>query len=389
MSRVFLGASLVLQQQALMANNFVAETVSTFKQQNEKNVPSVQDAARVVQETMRGGATQAQAAAAAAPSILAQGEQAAKQIAQQVETVTRGINAAAGSPIPANVIDTFVAVQKQAGEQVARVVHQLGAASQQQAADGFAAPSGADKYASDALYGRMHVNKSAPAQEYGSTSSVFGESAAQPSAAPADPLPLLPQAGSGVAAANRLVSDAVHGAQKAVNQAAEDVNGMVNSAAEVASAATAAAATAASAAATSAATTAAAAAVSVATNNGTHTFNTFSDFKPRERTVPSSPLARIAGFSQIASSIILGTIKDKVTGVFAGDAHAASAAAPHSVDTRSAAERANGGASTPLVDRATATMSSGAASATPAASASSSSSRPHPVVNSFLSEANT
>lgn len=387
MSRVFLGASLVLQQQALMANNYVADTVSTLKQQNEKNVPTVQDAARVVQETMRGGAAQAQAAAAAAtaPSILAQGEQAAKGIAQQVETVTRGINAAAGSPIPATVIDTFVAVQKQAGEQVARAVHQFGAASQQ-AAHGFSATStstsGADKYASDALYGRVHVNKSAPAQEYESAASLFGGNGAQSSAASAAPLPPVPQEGNGAAAANRLVSDAVHGAQKAVNQAAEDVNGMVNSAAEVASAATAAAATAATAAATSAAATAATAAVSVAT------FNTFSDFKPRERTVPSSPLARIAGFSQIASSIILGTIKDKVTGVFAGDAQAA-ASPSRSVDTRSAVERANGGASTPLVNRATATMSSGAASATPAASASSSSSRPNPVVNSFLSEANT
>jgi aarF domain-containing kinase len=78
--------------------------------------------------------------------------------------------------------------------------------------------------------------------------------------------------------------------------------------------------------------------------------------------VPSTPLARIAGFSQIASSIFFGTIKDKVTGVFATDAQEPKTKEAHAKK-----------------EPTTATTGASAKGKDPS----------HPVLGSFLSEANT
>jgi aarF domain-containing kinase len=135
------------------------------------------------------------------------------------------------------------------------------------------------------------------------------------------------------------------------------------------------------------------------------TYSSFSStFKPRERTVPSSPMERIAGFGQIASSIIFGTIKDKVTGAFSGgNAHAKNAqgeAPPHHpVDTRSAEARAGGPAEAPAADSTDARMNSLSSSPNVAAAGAGGASqgtefvpppqKAKPQVNAFLSEANT
>lgn len=107
-------------------------------------------------------------------------------------------------------------------------------------------------------------------------------------------------------------------------------------------------------------------------NNFSH--SSFSDsFRPRERTVPSSPLARIAGFSQIASSIVLGTIKDKITGAFSG-----APAGGNTKEEEQAAQRQQSGT------QPGASAANGGQSSTASPNAGSKT-----VMGSFLSEANT
>ena len=108
-------------------------------------------------------------------------------------------------------------------------------------------------------------------------------------------------------------------------------------------------------------------------------FSTFDGgFKPRERTVPSTPLARIAGFSQIASSIFFGTIKDKVAGVFGKE--------ESSKVNKNTTNQSVGSNSSSASSASAASDTSSASSST---RASGDTSTKGAVLGSFLSEANT
>jgi len=182
--------------------------------------------------------------------------------------------------------------------------------------------------------------------------------------------------------ANRIINDAARtvgqGVKQAQNVTARAADTVVSNAVGAASAA--------------------ANAATAAMNSASVPFQTESRFKPRERTVPSSPLARIAGFSQIASSIIFGTIKDRVTGAFSGgERQVAPAANGQPVDTRTTEDtqeerKDDGTAATPSTN----TKSQSDFERTSSSFMDSSSSIPAPPrprsaspVNPFLSEANT
>lgn len=345
--------------------------------------------------------------------LVAQGEQVAESLSKAVEQTTREINRASGGLVPDSAIDGLVQAQRTALREAMRVGQQLGFASRRGQDDATAQQADvADtdewqptphKNSNDAFYAREHIRRvadlidsmdSSPQQPLQSSSRDWS----QTGTATSNP----------VAAASKLVSDATTTVANGVAGAQQAVAGAAQAASQAAASTAAAAASTVASAANSAATTAASAASAAsvaspfagpfasAAHAPASSFNTFSDFTPRERTVPSSPLARIAGFSQIASSIIFGTIKDKVTGVFSGGAGEGSAGAAQAVDARSEAER-NGGAmpAAPAGERASQNMMGGASGPSSASSGPAAAKKPaagssgNPVMNSFLSEANT
>ena len=410
-SRVLLGLSLVLRQAAALSHDAATEGVSVFVQQNEKNWPSAGEVKEIVQErcAVTGKSTAqptegtvgepaapssgpsassatastsapsfdpshlfsalpsaASAALPAVQSLAAQGEVVAQTLAAQVEAATRRLNDAAGGVLPTAAIDGLVDAQKQVSKQVSRVGQQIGILPP---SDGESFQHTADKNSNDALYRQEHVRTSS-------------QVSAGASGAPRDWADKTPNV---VESSNRLVSDIAGGVQSSQQAVTNAVNSAAASVTHTAAAVANGAAAGVASAAASAATTA-------AKSMPASSFNTFSDFQPRERTVPSSPLARIAGFSQIASSIIFGTIKDKVTGVFTGPG--ASAAQQQQAVTNDGASAADA-TTAASGERAASNMMGGATGSSSAGASQTSASgsvpppRPVPLLNSFMSEANT